>query len=96
MRVLLEKVVLDDPDAVDAEPVGKLDLLELLFQEPVLVIGRPGSRQVVLDEDSAWLEVTIPVESDLAGYHRPSSEFLRGQPGSDFDPIQLNIEEKKS
>ena len=32
VRVLLEEVVLDLPDVVDAEPVGELDLLERVLR----------------------------------------------------------------
>lgn len=47
---------------------------------------------VVLDEDSVWLEVTIPTESDLAGYPRPTPEALRAPEGSPQSPIDINIE----
>ena len=36
VRVLLEEVVLDLPDVVDAEPVGQLDLGERVLEQPVL------------------------------------------------------------
>ena len=50
--VLLEEVVFDYPGGIDAEPVGEFDLLEGLLEQPVLVVGRPRPRQIVLDEYS--------------------------------------------
>ena len=44
VRVLLEKVVLDGPRVIEAEPVGEHDLVERLVKEAVLVIGFPGLR----------------------------------------------------
>jgi hypothetical protein len=37
VAVLLEEVVLDEPEAVDADPVGELALLERLLEDPPLV-----------------------------------------------------------
>ena len=50
VRVLLEEVVLDDPCAVDADPVGELDLLERLGEHPPLVAVVPGPGHLVLEE----------------------------------------------
>ena len=52
VRVLLEEVVLDDPHAVDPDPVGELDLLEGFVNDPPLVAvvpraGAPGVRRTV-------------------------------------------------
>ena len=45
------KMVLDFPEVVDAEPVGQLDLLQGVGEQAVLVVGCPGSRELVLVED---------------------------------------------
>ena len=42
VRVLLEEVVLDLPDVVDAQPVGELDLLERLVDQ--LLLRQPSSQ----------------------------------------------------
>ena len=46
VRVLLEEVVLDLPGVVDAEPVGELDLVERLLEQPVLAARRPQGRGI--------------------------------------------------
>ena len=48
VRILLEEMVLDLPDIVDAEPVGELDLVERILIEPQLGSFVPGLRQLVL------------------------------------------------
>ena len=52
MRVLLEEVVLDLPDVIDADLVRELDLLERVLQQFVLVALFPGSWELVLIEDA--------------------------------------------
>jgi hypothetical protein len=52
MRILLEKVMLDLPGVVDAEPVGELHLVEGLLVELQLAALAPRPRQLVLVEDS--------------------------------------------
>ena len=54
VRVLFEKMVLDFPDVVDAEPVGKLDLIERLLVKPQLAFFAPGLRQLVLVKRSEF------------------------------------------
>jgi len=44
VRILLEKVVLDLPGVVDAEPVGQLDLRERVLEETLLAAVVPGAR----------------------------------------------------
>ena len=52
MRVLLEEVVLDLPDVVEAEPVGELDLVERVAEQRVLAaLALPGPGVLVLVED---------------------------------------------
>lgn len=41
--------------------------------------------------DCVWLEVTIPVESDLADYDRPSAAALQAPEGTAASPISLRI-----
>ena len=52
VAVLLEEVVLDLPHVVDAEPVGELDLVERVLEQPVLVAVAPRPGQLVLVEDA--------------------------------------------
>ena len=57
--VLLEEVVLDLPDVVEAQPVRELDLLESVVHEAVLgALVLPGSRILVLVEDSEAHELS--------------------------------------
>ena len=42
VAVLLEEVVLGQPDGGEARLVGGLDLVEALLQQDVFVVGRPG------------------------------------------------------
>jgi hypothetical protein len=37
-------MVLDFPEVVDAEPVGQLDLLQGVGEQPLLVAGLPGTQ----------------------------------------------------
>ena len=50
VRVLLEEVVLDEPGAVDADPVGELDLLERLGEDAGFVAVLPRARHLMLEE----------------------------------------------
>ena len=56
MRILLEKVVLDLPDVIDADPVGELHLLQRFLVEPplgvIVPVGARGARQLVFVEDT--------------------------------------------
>ncbi len=47
----LLQMVLDEPEVVDAEPVGQLDLLEGVGEQAVLVAGFPRPWELVLVED---------------------------------------------
>ena len=58
--VLLQKVMLNFPGVVDAEPVGELDLIEGLFEEAVFAVLRPGAGELVcrnseLQEAFLWV-----------------------------------------
>ena len=50
MAVLLEEVVLDQPEGVDADLVQVLALLHCLIEDPLLVSVGPGLRDLVLVE----------------------------------------------
>ena len=50
VTVLLEEVVLGEPDGGEARLVGGLDLIEALLQHDLLVVGLPGPRQGELVE----------------------------------------------
>lgn len=43
------------------------------------------------ETDCVWLEITIPVESDLAAYPRPDAAYLQANEGTANHPIPLNI-----
>ena len=51
VRVLLEEVMLDLPDVVEAQAVGQLYLLQRLLEEAVFVVAVPGTRELELVED---------------------------------------------
>lgn len=67
---------------------------ELSFKpgDTVLLPADLRDARVELAEDCVWLEVTIPTESSLAEFGRPSREELRAQPGSPNAPVQINID----
>jgi hypothetical protein len=48
--VLLEEVMLDQPRAFEAEPVGQLDLVERLAEDPLFVAVGPRTRHLMLEE----------------------------------------------
>jgi hypothetical protein len=52
VRVLLEEVVLDLPDHVEADAIGDLDLLEGVLEQPVLGVLAPRPGELVLVEDA--------------------------------------------
>src|SRR5271166_4307633 len=52
MRILLEEVVFDLPGEIDADAVGELNLIERLAEQFQFVAVVPGTRQLVLVEDS--------------------------------------------
>ena len=54
MRILLEEVVLDLPRVIDADPVGKLDLIERILEQLQLVAVVPRPRQLMLVEDAEF------------------------------------------
>jgi len=70
-----------------AEPFGRGDvvILPAALPDPVLKTETPCT----------WLEVTLPVESDLAQFPRPSRNQLRAQPGAAGAPIQLGVDVNK-
>src|SRR5215211_3470543 len=47
----LLQMVPDLPEVVEAQPVGQLDLLQRVGQQPLLVVWRPGAGELVLVED---------------------------------------------
>src|ERR1019366_1620101 len=51
VRILLEKMMLDFPGVVDAEPVCEFDLIERLLKQPDLVALVPRPRQLMLVEN---------------------------------------------
>jgi hypothetical protein len=57
--VLLEEVMLDQPDAVEPKSIGKLDLLEGVGQELLIVAGSPRSGQLMLVEQAETHEASL-------------------------------------
>ena len=57
--------------------------------------GSPADGTLKVDEDSVWLEVTLPTESDLAGFAHPPREAGPGASGGGPAPIQLGMPPKK-
>jgi len=43
--------VLHEPEVVDPQPVGQLDLFQRVGEQALLVAEGPGSRELVLVED---------------------------------------------
>ncbi len=60
--------------------------------DTVLLPAELSDARVVLDDDTVWLEVTIPTESDLAAYERPARETLQAPKGSPLSPIDIHID----
>lgn len=46
-------------------------------------------------EDCTWLEVTVPVRSELAEFERPDSATLRAGDRKPVEPVQINIENRR-
>ncbi len=51
MRIFFQKMMFHKPEVVDAEPVGKLHLLQGVGEQPLLVAECPGPGELVLVED---------------------------------------------
>ncbi len=49
------------------------------------------SAKLRTETDCVWLEVTIPVASDLAAFRRPSAAELRGAPPGSGGAVQLGV-----
>src|SRR5207245_780639 len=75
VRVLLEEVVLDLPREVVAQPIGELDLVERLLQQPILaaLVPRPGELVLVEDPEPHGAEANGPD----AGVGRLNSAILK-------------------
>ena len=52
VRVLLEEVMLDDPRAVEAQPIRQFDLLHGFVELSLLVTRVPGPGHFVLEEQT--------------------------------------------
>ncbi|MCK6484268.1 MAG: hypothetical protein HUU22_10120 [Phycisphaerae bacterium] len=84
-------IVLDGRGAVlhrggEATPFSRGDVV-------VLPAALSGGR-VRTETACVWLEVTIPVASDLAGYDRPSAEALRAPPATP-GVVPLRVEQRE-
>jgi mannose-6-phosphate isomerase len=61
------------------------------------VVALPAALQagvIKTDVDTTWLEVTLPVESDLAGFDRPDRRSLQVPDGSAMAPLPVSISAK--
>ncbi|MCC7293999.1 MAG: class I mannose-6-phosphate isomerase [Phycisphaerales bacterium] len=47
--------------------------------------------RVRTDDDCSWLEITVPIRSDLAEYARPDRESLRAAGAGDATLVSLNV-----
>jgi hypothetical protein len=73
VRILLEKVMLDLPDVVDAEPIGELNLVERLLVETQLGLLTSRLRQLMLVEQSEFHRtVSVPSPSVTLAHTRRS------------------------
>ena len=71
VRVLLQEVVLDLPDVVDAHPVGDLDLVEGVLEQLVLVaLALPRTGVLMLVEDAEAHGGTEGRDDRTGGPHR--------------------------
>ncbi len=64
--------------------------------DTVLLPASLTDARVVLDDDTVWLEVSIPTTSALADYERPTREALQEPRGTPESPVQLNIDRPKA
>lgn len=60
----------------------------------ILPAGLENGR-VMTKTDCAWLEVTIPVESDLAAFGKPDASELRSPSDPGIKPIQIGLPSRK-
>ena len=79
VRVLLEEVVLDLPDVLDAQAVGQLDLVEGVLHQLAFGVLLPGTADLVLVEDPELHAVPLdspvkPVRSRVSRPGRAASQ----------------------
>ncbi len=74
---------------------GKKQSLTFAPGDCVILPAALSEPRLRTDTDCVWLEITIPVESDLAAFPRPDAEYLRANEGTTNHPIPLNISIKK-
>ncbi|OWY72170.1 hypothetical protein B7486_04420 [cyanobacterium TDX16] len=63
--------------------------------EVVLLPARLDTPRLKTNADCVWLEVTVPVASDLAAYGRPDQATLRSPDGTPNSPIPLSISARR-
>lgn len=64
---------------------GEVVVLPAKIEQPV----------IKTESDCVWLEVTLPVPSDLADFNRPDSSSLRESPGNKSSSIPLTISARR-
>ncbi len=67
---------------------GGAEPVQFRTGETVLLPAALEQATLKVNEDSVWLEVTLPSESDLAGFAHPPRE---SDPGDDPAPIQIGL-----
>ena len=73
VAVLLEEVVLDLPDVVDAQAISQLDLRQRILEQAMLGAFRPGPRQLVFVQKS---EAHGSLLSERSSRHRRPGQPL--------------------
>src|SRR5580700_6965358 len=58
MRILLEEMMLDGPDGIEAQFIGQRDLFEAVIENPFFGFAVPWARYRDLIEDSEFHRVT--------------------------------------
>ena len=94
VRILLQEVVLDLPDVVEAQLVGQLDLVERVLEQLVLRPVGPGPRQLVFVEDAEAHRASLPIYAG-AEYHQYKIACLSRQAVSKF-PMSSRYNTEKS
>ncbi len=85
-------IVLEGRGAIDWRPGAKP--IEFDKGDVVLLPAALTDARVRITSSTQWLEVTVPVRSDLADYERPSPQEL-AEPGPENRPLQINLPPKR-
>lgn len=72
---------------------GLRDPLAFGLGDTVLIPAGIEEGFVSVDENTMWLEITLPIPSDLTGFERPSREALQAPAGGGL--VQLGVPERQ-